>query len=86
MKSKSWLAIEKIANPTMSNKLLQRDALIASFSSIFLAIRLDAVRSARLNSGVSRFYALLLVQHGTTHEDTNTPHLGSHIAPYSPRH
>jgi hypothetical protein len=31
---------------------LQRDASIASFSSIILKLRLDAVRSARLNSSV----------------------------------
>jgi hypothetical protein len=32
--------------------LLQRDASIDSFSSSLLELRLDAVRSARLNSGV----------------------------------
>ena len=36
----------------VSNKLLQRDASIASFSSISLEMRLDAARSARLNSSV----------------------------------
>jgi hypothetical protein len=35
-----------------ANKLLQRDASIAPFSSIVLAVKLEAARSARLNSGV----------------------------------
>jgi len=35
-----------------SNKRLQRDASIASLSSIFLKLRLNAARSARLNRSV----------------------------------
>lgn len=41
---------------TRANKLLQRDALMAPFSSIALAVKLEAARSARLNSGVRRHH------------------------------
>jgi hypothetical protein len=40
----------EVAEPP--NKSFERDASIACFSSIFLAVRLCAAHSARLNSGV----------------------------------